>query len=81
MKVLEDKNQARTEFIKMTLESWTYEKMTNAEQIDIILKLTLLQVKGTYFQRWEQLQNEYKSFLASIGYKPLNWRNKTNNVE
>ena len=74
MKVLEDKNQARTEFIKMTLESWTYEKMTNAEQIDIILKLELLQVQGTYYQRWEQLQNEYKSFLASIGYKPLNWR-------
>ena len=74
MKILKDKNQARTEFIKMTLESWTYEKMTNAEQIDIILKLELLQVKGTYYQRWEQLQNEYKSFLASIGYKPLNWR-------
>jgi len=74
MKILKDKNQARTEFIKMTLESWTYEKMTNAEQIDIILELELLQVQGTYYQRWEQLQNEYKSFLASIGYKPLNWR-------
>lgn len=64
----------RADFLKMTFNSWTFQRLTQDEQKRCILALVSKIIKGTRAQRWEQLNNVYRVFLDSCGYKPIGWR-------
>lgn len=71
------KESALIEFMNMIYKSWTWERMTKAEQnrfeenIDFWYSKT---VKGSFPQRWEHLQAIYSMFLCGLGYSGPKWR-------
>ena len=75
------KENALDEFIKMTEQSWTFEKMTQQEKktlYDIFNNIrTEKALKGTYSQRWNILQAIYGAYLNGIGYSGCNWREES----
>lgn len=76
---MKDKKQTLTDFKKMIVNSWTYEKMTKEERERLFQMFDSVQtadaLKGSYLQRWEVLQALYSSFLLALGYC-WNWREK-----
>ena len=72
------KEQAVAAYVKMIRNSWTYARMTEAEQGRLAdLFRDLIQrdaIKGGFESRWNQLQTIYAAFLAGIGYNGFNWR-------
>lgn len=75
MKIIEN---ALDNFIEMTKNSWTYERMTPKEKerlIDMFCDIrTRKALKGTYDHRWDILQALYNAYLQGIGYNGGNWR-------
>lgn len=73
-----EKNNVLKDFKEMTVNSWTYKKMTAEEQIRLFTELDSVRLKealkGTYKQRWNVLQAFYGAFLAGLGYDGFNWR-------
>lgn len=72
------KENVLEDFVKMTEQSWTYEKMTQKEKdrlTEVFYGGTIENsLKGTYKQRWEILQAVYYSFLMGLDYTPIGWR-------
>ena len=84
-----NKENAHSEFFKMISKSWTYGKLTEAEKNNLIRLFTKInsatelkhnncyRLRGTWAQRWEQLNVIYSSFLAGCGYNGGLWREET----
>ena len=71
----EQKNENRNEYIKIVVNSWTYEKLTQTEKINIIAILLNCKLYGRNKKEvCEQLNTIYRSFLMALNYTPLNWR-------
>ncbi len=66
------------DYVKMTLDSWTYNRMTDAEKKTCIDVLKYAKVAGTYEMRWEQMQQIYRAYLMGIGYTGPLWREPEN---
>lgn len=73
-----DKNTSVMDFMQMTYNSWTYNKMSTDEKnrlADVVAWCTNQGiVKGTWKQRWDIMQAVYWSFLQGIGYDGPCWR-------
>ena len=64
------------DYCNMIFQSWTWERLTKEEKnkfLDFIYDFKK-GIKGTYKQRWDQLNLLYHSFLLGLGYKPIGWR-------
>lgn len=76
--MMKNKEKALDNFIEMTKNSWTYERMTPKEKerlIDMFCDIrTRKALKGTYDHRWDILQALYNAYLQGIGYNGGNWR-------
>ena len=76
--MMKNKEKALDNFIEMTKNSWTYERMTPKEKerlIDMFYDIrTRKALKGTYDHRWDILQALYNTYLQGIGYNGGNWR-------
>lgn len=73
------KENAIYNYIQMTLDSWTYNRMTEAEKKICIDVLKYAKVAGTYAARFEQLHQIYRAFLLGIGYTGPRWREPATN--
>lgn len=73
-----DKNNAKTDFLRMIYNSWTFAKMTQQEKAQILKiisePITENATKGTHAQRWAIYQALYNAFLIAIGYTGAGWR-------
>lgn len=74
------KENANHNYIEMTLESWTYDRMTEEEKKRCIDVLKYSKVKGSYDARWEQLHAIYYAFLMGLGYTGHRWRASENEI-
>lgn len=72
------KENAIYNYIQMTLNSWTYDRMTDAEKKTCIEVLKYAKVSGTYAARWEQMHQIYRAYLLGIGYNGPLWREPEN---
>lgn len=75
---MNDKENALNNFINMIQNSWTYERLTKEEKERFFETMQHIEtrniLKGTYNQRWENLNAIYYAFLLGVGYSPINWR-------
>lgn len=76
------KENAYTDWFEMTFNSWTWGKLTDNEKTTFTNRMDdwcnnrgLL--VGTYQHRWEILNELYYMYLLGIGYKPIGWRENT----
>lgn len=71
------------DFVKNLENAWTYTKLTNTEKnkfIDLIeTGIFSENIKGTYNQKWNILDNMYNAYIIGLGYDGYNWR--SNNEE
>lgn len=68
------KENAIHNYIIMTLDSWTYDRMTEDEKKRCIDALKYAKVAGAYNTRWEILHSIYYAFLQGLGYTGVTWR-------
>lgn len=74
------KEQAQADFIAMTRNSWTFQRMTQKEQEAAIQALLCSEMlKGSYKQRYSALNAVYRAFLLGIGYDGPQWREQEEN--
>lgn len=73
------KENAIYNYIQTILDSWTYNRMTDAEKKTCIDVLKYAKVAGTYSARFEQLHQIYRAFLLGIGYTDHKWREPATN--
>ena len=71
---MREKENALQEYFNMIKESWTFNRMTEKEKERVFDALRFAKLKGTFFQRWEQLQAVYYGFLLGLGYTSTGWR-------
>ena len=73
-----NKETVLVDFIDMTLQSWTFNRMTEkeAERCLDVLRWTerVAGLRGTYEARWSTLQAVYYAYLIGIGYDGGVWR-------
>ena len=71
-----DKEDALKDYLEMIERSWTWYKLTENEKMTFKrwLYTDRYQLKGSYKQRWDILQNYYMMFLLGTGYEDHNWR-------
>ena len=73
-----NKKQAVYDFMQMIYKSWTYGRMTDAEQAQWDKAVEWAQkqgmIRGTYRARWDIMQAIYHSFLYGLGYNDGLWR-------
>lgn len=72
------KENALHDYIIMTGNAWTVDRMTEKEK-DTLLKLfhsiqTEKALKGSYNQRWKTLQAIFNAYLQGLGYTGYDWR-------
>lgn len=70
-------NQAIADFIAMTRQSWTYQRLTEQEKAACGQALTSApaqDISGTYKQRWCAYNAVYHAFLLGLGYTGVAWR-------
>ena len=76
----EEKLLILAEFRTMISQSWTFNRLTEAEKRRIMEVLsenhtqTREALKGTKKHCWEILQAIYSSYLLALDYKPIGWR-------
>ena len=73
-------NAVENYFKNVIKKSWTWAKLTTEEQRRFIDMNVFDKIKGTDKQRVEWLNTIYKSYLAALNYKPLGWRENTDNI-
>lgn len=67
--------QAQADYIAMTRNSWTFQRMTQMEQeVAIQALLCSEMIRGSYKQRYSALNAVYRAFLLGIGYDGPQWR-------
>ena len=71
-----DKEQAAADFLEMIRGSWTYERLTEDEASQLERFLEELAspdgeraVRGSYKDRWRELNNVYHAFLLGCGMR------------
>lgn len=78
------KENALYNFIVMTENSWTFNKMTSKEKerlYDVLNDYrTTKALRGTYYERWDVLQAIYGAYLSGLGYTDFNWRSDDESV-
>lgn len=66
------------EYIEMTRNSWTYQRLTMEEKsrlIDLFYHVSVLDsLKYTREHKWKILHDVYFAFLIGLDYKPIGWR-------
>lgn len=79
---MKEKENVLKDYKNMIINSWTYKKMTEEEQIQLFKMFDSVQtreaLKRSYHQRWEILQALYNSFLLALNYT-WNWRDEDEN--
>lgn len=74
------KQELFNHFMDMIKNSWTYDRLTEAEKRTInrhlIDKYSLGCIKGTNKARWDILNLIYFTYLLGLGYTPVGWREK-----
>ena len=74
------KEQAQADFIAITRNSWTFQRMTQWEQETAIQALLCSDmIKGSYEQRYSALNAVYRAFLLGIRYDGPQWREPEEN--
>ena len=71
------KEKAFPDFMEMTCNSWTYQRMTEEEKTlceKALRSAASLDIKGSYSQRYGALNGVYYAFLLGIGYTGALWR-------
>ena len=71
------KEKAFPDFLAMTRHSWTYQRMTEDEKFrceKALRNAALLDILGSYNQRYSALNGVYYGFLLGIGYTGALWR-------
>ena len=71
------KENALSDFMEMTRQSWTYERMTWEEKSrceKALRSASSLGIQGSYSQRYGALNGVYYGFLLGIGYTGALWR-------
>lgn len=72
------KENAKSDFIKMIHNSWTYDRLTEQERdrLDRAFMTGILTsaIYGTYDQRRKILDAVYNAFLQGVGYDGPTWR-------
>ena len=76
------KENAYADWFEMTFNSWTWEKLTDDEKTTFTNQMDFWcnhrgLLTGTYKQRWEILNEMYYMYLLGVGYKPIGWRENT----
>ena len=78
--MVKKKEEAMQNYISMIQNSWTYARLTEKEQkqlLEVFNRLeNLNRLKGSYNQRVEFLNEVYYAFLVALGYQPMGWRGK-----
>lgn len=71
-----DKENALKDFLEMIKKSWTWARLTEKERktFEEWLHKARYELKGSYKQRWDILQNYYMMFLLGTGYEDHKWR-------
>ena len=73
-----NKKQAVYDYMQMIYKSWTYSRMTEAEQAQWDKAVEWAQkqgmIRGTYRARWSIMQAVYNAFLCGLGYDGFLWR-------
>lgn len=72
-----NKENAFSDFMEMTRNSWTYGRMTEDEKKRLAKAFEWVDccgLVGTYKQRFAILHIAYNAFLQGIGYTNYNWR-------
>lgn len=76
------KEQAQADYIVITRNSWTFQRMTQEEQEKAIQALLCSEmIKGSYEQRYSAFNAVYRAYLLGIGYDGPQWRMSENNLE
>ena len=65
-----DKTKTRDEFIEITKQSWTWQRLTADEQNSFLSILHSCNLRGAYHTRWRDMQKLYSTFLGAHGYIP-----------
>lgn len=77
------KEEAKEKFIETIRNSWTYKRLTKDEatRFEKLVERDTNErfagcIKGTFRERWFQLQNIYHAFLTGLGYSDdcMDWR-------
>lgn len=71
------KEKAFPDFMEMTRNSWTYQRMTEEEKSrceTALRSAASLDILGSYNQRYSALNGVYYGFLLGIGYTGALWR-------
>ena len=71
---MHDKERARADFMDMTKSAWTFHRLNEDEQADVMDLLKFAKLSGNYKARYETLQALYFAFLRGAGYNGSNWR-------
>lgn len=61
-------------FQNVIKKSWTWERLTKAEQQRFMDMDVFDKIKGNDKTRVEWLNTVYVSFLSALGYQPIGWR-------
>ena len=69
-----DREQAKSYYLRIIHESWTYNKLTDAEKQTINIIIIGSEVFGTFEQRVEIMMQIYNAFLHGLGYDGVKWR-------
>lgn len=65
--------------IAMFCRSWTFDRMTEREQINCLSAFDFAMeqgiIKGTFSDRIQVMNAVYNAYLMGIGYSGMHWRN------
>lgn len=73
-------NTVENYFQNVIKKSWTWQKLTEEEQQRFIDMDVFDKIKGTDKQRVEWLNTIYTAFLSALDYKPIGWRETTEDI-
>lgn len=67
---MRSKEEAFNMFVDMIEKSWTHEKLSKQERINLSTTFNDVKkhLKGNFKQRWSTLQLIYSAFLNALGY-------------
>lgn len=75
-----EREAERLNYIKILQNSWTYEKLTQKERINLTTNLIHCKLFGTNKnQVHEQLHAINLAFLMALNYEPIGWREPNKN--
>ena len=78
--MVKKKEEALQNYINIIQNSWTFARLTEKEQKQILEVFNRLEnlnrLKGSYNQRVEFLNEIYHAFFVALNYQPIGWREK-----